>query len=217
MIRQVLTRFRLVAPPGWAVLTFLLMFAVFEGPVLYFERQLAGALDLPIRPGRVLLFAASAALGIYRAIAFHPYFDREYLRWLKSTPWTVRKPLPVGPIELVPEDFLAVAALILLWSLDRQHDSIQVVNSFLFGHMVVLTTTFWRTEVPAFGYCTALFLGFVPQLWRHPWLDLAILVLIYLFAHEGLWRSLARFPWSAQGRRDAQNLARLRLKPTDAW
>ena len=65
------------------------------------------AARLPIRPGRCCLIAGAVLLGFYRVIAFHPYFRADYLRWLKSTPWTVRKPLPVGPVELVPEDGLA--------------------------------------------------------------------------------------------------------------
>ena len=51
MIRRVLSRFRVVAPPGWWVVVWLAFFAAFEGPVLYFERQVGGPINLPIRPG----------------------------------------------------------------------------------------------------------------------------------------------------------------------
>ncbi len=59
-------------------------------------------LQLRVRPGWACLIGGSALLGLHRAIAFHPYFHGDYLRWLKSTPWTVRKPLPAGPMRTDP-------------------------------------------------------------------------------------------------------------------
>ena len=86
MIRRVLNRVRLVAPPGWSVLLWLMLFAASEGPILYFERQLGRAQDFPIRPGRLLLITGAVFLGANRVRAFHPFFQADYLRWLKTTP-----------------------------------------------------------------------------------------------------------------------------------
>jgi hypothetical protein len=199
MIRRVVNRVRLVAPPGWSVLLGLVLFTAFEGPVLYVERQLGRVLDLPIRPGRLLLITGAVLLGANRVRRFHPYFQPDYLRWLKSTPWTVRKPLPAGSVELGLEDLPALGGLILLSAIQPQTRSIELIDAFLFSHTAVLVATFWRTGVARFGYCAALFLGFVPQLWGRPWLDLAVLGAIYLFVHEGLWKALARFPWPTEG------------------
>lgn len=207
MIPRLLSRFRLVAPPGWAVAVWLLCFAACEGPVLYLERQVGMPLQLRVRPGWACLIGGSALLGLHRAIAFHPYFHGDYLRWLKLTPWTVRKPLPAGPMQLIPEDSLIVGSLMLLSLTQPKGGSIEVLNTFLFSHMIVLVSTFWRTAVPGFGYCGALFLGFVPRLWSQPWLDLAVLTALYLFVHEGVWRSLARFPWLTVGASSAGNPA----------
>jgi hypothetical protein len=199
MIRRMVSRLRLVAPPGRSVVLAACCFACLEGGTVYLERQMGRPLNPSFRLGRFYLILACAQLGIYRVRAFHPYFQSDYLSWLKATPWTVRKPLPAGPVELVPEDLLAMGGLILLsWFLPAPH-SIELVNTFLFSHMVALVATFWRTGVAGFGYTAALFLGFVPQLWTRPWLDLAVLSALYLFVHEGLWRSLAGFPWSTEG------------------
>ncbi len=203
MIRRLFSRFRLVAPPGWAVAVFLVFFMAFEGLIRYSER-FGMPWPVPFRPGWSCLIFASVMLGFYCAVAFHPFFQGDYLRWLKSTPWTVRKPLPAGPVDLVLEDSLAIGALMCLSLTQPGGGSIEVLNAFLFTHAAILVRTFWRTAVPGFGYCGALFLGFVPRLWAQPWIDLAVLTSIYLFVHEGLWRSLARFPWPTEGVLDDQ-------------
>jgi hypothetical protein len=181
VIRRLVSRFRRVAPPAWPVVTFLVIFALLG------------------RPGSRLLILGSAALGVYRVVAFHPYFRTNYYRWLKTTPWTVRKPLPGGPVELVPEDGLALGGLILLGALQPGTRSIELIDVFLFSHTVGLVGTFWRTGVAGFGYTAAWLLGFVPPLWTRPWLALVVLVGIYLFVHEGLWQALRRFPWPGEG------------------
>ncbi len=207
MIRRVLSRFRVVAPPGWPVILFLLIFAATEGPILYLERQVGQPLPMPFRPGRWCLIGGAILLARYRVVAFHPYFGADYLRWLKATPWTVDKPLPVGPVELVPQDVLAVGGLMLLSLAQPQTESIEMLNVFLFAHLLWIVATFWKTGVPGFGYVGLLLLGFVPRLWAKPWLDLAVLTAIYLVVHEGLWRSLARFPWVTEGSSNERNLA----------
>jgi hypothetical protein len=199
MIGRVVSRFRLVAPSGWAVFLFGLVFAIVEVPIRYLELRFGAVVDLPIRPGRLVLIVGSVLLGVFRVRAFHPYFLPDYLRWLKTTPWTVHRPLPAGPVELVPEDSLAVGGLVLLSVIEPQTRSIELINVFLFSHMVTLLIPAWRTGVGGFGYCAALFLGLVPQLWANPWLDLVVLMLIYLLLHESLWRALARFPWATEG------------------
>ncbi len=163
MIRRLYSRFRLVAPPGWAVIAWMLCFAVLEGPVLYLEWQVGMPLQLRFRPGWVCLVGGSALLGLHRAVAFHPYFQGDYLHWLKLTPWTVRKPLPAGPVELRPEDSLIVGSL-MLWSLSQpEGHSIELLNTFLFSHILILVRTFWSTGVPGFGYCASLVPGVRPQ------------------------------------------------------
>ena len=115
------------------------------------------------------------------------------------TPWSVAKPLPLGPVELVPEDALGIGLVILLGAIYPAPRSIELVNVFLLSHMISVVATFWRTQVMPFGYVAAMLLGFVPLLWARSWLDLLVLTGIYLIIHEGLWRSLKRFPWNTEG------------------
>ena len=199
MIRRMLRRLLVVAPSGWPVILFVLLFASVEGPIHYLEWQVGQPIVLPYSPGRWFLIAGAVLLARYRVTAFHPLFHADYLAWLKSTPWTVDKSLPVGPIELVPQDALAMGGLMLLGLAQRQTESIELLIVFLFAYLVWILSTFWRTRVPGFGYVAALLLGFVPRLWNRPWLDLAVLTGLYLLVHEGLWRSLSRFPWATEG------------------
>ncbi len=207
MIRRLLSGFRVVAPPGWPVILFLFVFAATEGPIFYLERQVGQPLPMPFRPGRWCLIAGAVLLARYRVVAFHPYYRADYLRWLKSTPWTVDKPLPVGPVELAPQDALAVGGLMLLSLAQPQTESIELLDCFLFAHLLWIVGTFWKTGVPGFGYVGLLLLGFVPRLWASPLVALAVLTAIYLLVHEGLWRSLARFPWATEGYASERNLA----------
>jgi hypothetical protein len=196
MIRALIVRCRTVAPPLSAVAVLVLVFGLFSVPQHVFGQQPAPGAD---PPARRYLILASVVLGIYRVAAFHPYFRASYLRWLKSTPWNVRKPLPLGPVELVPADSLGVGLIILLGATLPVPRSIEFVNIFLFSHMLALAGTFWRTGSPGFGYIAVLLLGFVPFVWTRPWQNLVLLTGIYLLVHEGLWRALKRFPWETDG------------------
>src|SRR5205823_10202466 len=82
-----------------------LCFLGFEGPVLYFEwRTGLPVPNLQFRPGTILLYSMSTFYGVHRAFSFHPFYQSDYCKWLELSPWTVRKTLPVAPIELVWED-----------------------------------------------------------------------------------------------------------------
>jgi hypothetical protein len=111
----------------------------------------------------------------------------------------VNKPLPLGPLELVPEDAVALGLLALVGTTLPNFTSLYILNSFLFAHISVQLLTFWKTGAPAFGYCALLFLGFFPQWWQRQWADFALLAGIYLMVHEGLWRALHKFPWQTEG------------------
>ncbi len=196
MIRRVLSKCLIVAPPASWMAGFVAMFAVAEAFAGFVERNV---LNGWASHGRAILIVGSIALGCYRVAGFHPLFRPNYRRWLMTTPWDVKKPLPLGPIGLVPQDAVALGILILLGMYQGRTRSLGLINTFLFTHVLFLVATFWKTWVPGFGYVTAMLLGFVPQVWSRPWITLGLLAGIYLLAREGLWRALAHFPWASDG------------------
>ena len=63
-----------------------------------------------------------------------------------------------------------------------------------------MVATFWRTPRGRLRYirspcCWALFRCSGSR----PWLDFFLLCGLHLIVHEGLWRSLVRFPWDTEG------------------
>jgi hypothetical protein len=149
----------------------------------------------PGRPGRILLIVASAGCGMRRVMGFHPIYDNAYKRWLELTPWTSRKPLPLGPIALTWGDGLYMATVILLSSTQPEPRSMQLLCIFLLSHLLALLPTLW-TGSWAIGYTTAAGLGLAVRFFNAPAACLATATLVYLLAYEGLRRSLGRFPWT---------------------
>jgi hypothetical protein len=177
------------------ILPLLVGFLALEAPLLYLEWRAGQRAGLRVRPGTVLLIVAAINHGVFRVLAFHPAFRKGYRTWLESTPWTYRKPLPLGPVELAWEDGLFLGPLILLSATLPEPHAVQLLCIFLLTNLLALTLSFWLTRSWAFGYSTALALGLAVWLWRQPIACLAILTAVYLIAYEGLRRALAGFPW----------------------
>src|SRR4051812_5962915 len=117
--------------PVQALFFFGFMFLVFEGPVLYAEWRLGMPMaNLQVRPGRVLLYFMSAFYGMHRAFSFHPFYQSDYRKWLELSPWTVRKALPLAPVELAWEDGILLGALMLVSLTRPAHHSVQMLSIF---------------------------------------------------------------------------------------
>jgi hypothetical protein len=189
-------RLRLIFPPFSALLIFALMFVCLEGPVLYWEwLARPQVLDLSFRPGTALIGLGAFGYGAYRVLAFHPAFRPAYREWLERSPWTSRKPLPLGPVALLFEDTLMLGLLTGLAITQPGLHPARVVTLALIGYLVWLLRSFWTTGVASFGYVGAFGLGLVVRLWPEPWLSLAAASVVAVFSQVGLRRSLARFPW----------------------
>jgi hypothetical protein len=216
-----ISHLRLILPRSGVVI-FAVLFLCLEGPVLCYEWEFGKRMPgLRIRPGTTLLYLASAFYGIHRAVAFHPFYQEDYRKWLELTPWTVDKPLPLGPIALIWEDGIVLGVLILLTLTQPTHNSVRLLNTFLFWHSIFLMATFWPTGVGRFGYLVALGLGLGLRLWPIPWACFAVNASVWLVAHEGLWQSLARFPWpiewSARDLNDTGALMDRLAGPSCGW
>lgn len=132
-----------------------------------------------------------------RILATHPYFQTDYRRWLEQTPWTVDRALPQGPVHLVWEDGVVLGGLIALHWMLPFPGSIKLVSLFLIVQVLILSWTFFATGVATFGYLVLFGVGLAIRFWLSPWECFAVAAATYLVAYEGLWRSLARFPWPA--------------------
>ena len=110
---------RVTWPPGWALALAALLWAGFDGGSLLLERGLGIPYYTMDSVKEVILGVASllaAGCATFRVAAFHPAFRPGYRQWLCDTPWTSRKPLPLGPIHLVPQDVLLIAISVgLAW------------------------------------------------------------------------------------------------------
>ena len=110
-----------------------------------------------------------------------------------------RKPLPLGPVELVPEDCLTIGLLALLGKTVPGFSSLYAINCFLMAYISISIVPFWKMGSSVFGYCVILLLGFIPQFWKSQWVDFGILAGTYFLVHEGQWRAFCRFPWQTEG------------------
>lgn len=144
---------------------------------------------------------AAAAMGVFRVTSKHPLFQPIYCGWLSLTPWNRTRPLPLGPIALVPQDLLFVALLMALIAYRPLAPLAAIPVAFVAGYLVALVLALalsgqrGATCGIVFGLGLAVRLG-----WWSPWAALACLAATYLVAWLGLWRSLADFPWrSATG------------------
>lgn len=188
MIRPIIRWFRPVMPPRWVIVLVLCVFLFIEGLHLWLWYRFGVELrdDTALR--------VMVLYGAFRAIAFHPFWRRTYRKWLTLAPWSSRKPLPLGPIHLVPQD-LVVLILVMLVLHDTGIGRISVVFGFLFSYLIFLGVSFWGTGPWWMGYLVVFCLGMVVRLMPIPWLALALLVAVYFVAWKGLRMALARFPW----------------------
>ena len=138
----------------------------------------------------------AAAMGVWRVMGKHPVFDAVYCNWLALTPWNRNKPLPLGPIALVPQDAIFVGLLLLLVAYRPVGPGALIPAMFLAGYLATLAVAMLCTNqrltvfAIGFGLGLAILCG-----WWSPWIAVACLVATYLMAWRGLWQSLVEFPW----------------------
>jgi hypothetical protein len=192
MIRRVSPALRRLLPGLiYLVVTYMLV----EGTTQYLESLNPPLIAAwPIRPGRAILILASVSWGIGRVSAYHPAYQRDYGNWLASTPWTLRKPLPLGPVALAWEDGAFMATVILLGATLPEPRAMQFLLAFLFANLLTLLPVIWPASWPI-GSTTAFGLGLLVRWIHRPIAALAVATLVYLLAYEGVRRSLEKFPW----------------------
>jgi hypothetical protein len=185
---------------GW-VAVFGLVYAMLDGGLWLIEHSapsLSGQLTgLPevmnIRAG--ILATAAGFYALYRLWRFHPACNSAYAAWLKTSPWTPQKPLPLGPVHPVWQDVVVLGAMTLFAQWYAHVDPALPVIVFglvyLFAMTLLLAVT--RTWIPC------LLLGFI---WPAPalpmmrgWPTLGILAALVAVIWYGHRKSLHAFPW----------------------
>jgi hypothetical protein len=145
---------------------------------------------------KVILVLTAVVYAVYRIAVFHPIFRPAYSKWLASTPWRAGRPLPVGPVHLVPQDaFLGALALGLVSALSGS-GAVLILECFLIPYVTVLGIALAFTEEWAASYCIALGLGGLVLVAPRDEFILGVAALCYAAGWIGLQRSLRRFPWS---------------------
>ena len=200
-----------VWPPLGIVAIFAMAYGMLGGGLWFIERaatNLKGEISampeiMVIRS--VILGTAAGFYALYRLWRFHPACNLGYAAWLKSSPWTSAKPLPLGPVHVVWQDAVVIGALACLARWQGYIDPAVPVIVFVLGYLIAMTLllAFTRTWLPCF------LLGF---LWPAPMLPvmrglptagiLAAMVLVIWYGHR---KSLRAFPWRRGGSDDADS------------
>jgi hypothetical protein len=193
-------RLRVLLPPAGYLLAFLVLYAVAYLPLITWGGRFGGNRppDSLYRPQQIVLGFATVAYAAYRVLAFHPFYRPGYRNWLMTTPWAWGKPLPAGPIPLVWEDAVIVAAACLpAWVQGTVHP-LGTISLLLGVYLFALAQTFWTTGAWAAGYAVLFGVGLGMRLCREaPAVHASAMMMAYAVGMLGLRRSLRRWPdWS---------------------
>lgn len=201
MIRSFVRWMHRVLPPRWLVVTVvgsLIAVNVCQWCIVGFvggwDALQLGLDDDLLRARMAVACLAAIGYGASRIGFFHPAFSLAYYQWLRRTPWNARKPLPVGPVHLVPQDLIVLIGIYAftyglpgLWLI--------VPAAFLVAYLGGLAYSFRLTGL--WGTAYVVLFGFVLALWLSVWpaVALGVLCALYGVARIGIRRSLERFPW----------------------
>ena len=111
-----------VWPSGWMIFFFAAIYGILESGLWLLGIATPGSLDVSDVPDvknirTTILVIATIAYAFHRLWRFHPACNQAYAAWLKSTPWTANKPLPLGPVHWVWQDAVVLGTLtaIAIW------------------------------------------------------------------------------------------------------
>jgi hypothetical protein len=198
VIRTTVRWLQLVQPPAFIVGYCLLGFCLLEIPFLVSWLRGAPLVELSYVRDRYLMTLA-IAWGMHRLAAFHPVYDRSYRTWLESTPWTAKKPLPLGPVQLVLQDVILLAGLMGLMH-HTQLDRLAIPFAFLSSYLVLAAWSCWVTGAWWATYSVAFGLGLAFHLREQSASVAAVLLTTYLVVYLGLRKALRDFPWQISQR-----------------
>jgi hypothetical protein len=169
---------------------------------------------------RVWLLCCLVVWAGWRAFSLNPACQPRYLDWLRTTPWAPGKPLPLGRIELAPQDVLwLTAASVAFW---HWPGSLFVPLAYLVPYALILSFINYATKRYILaGAATGLIamLPLVAMSMGQPWLILGCAIAATATAEWGWRRALQDYPWEAApaSRFQFDALQRQEADGTCAW
>ena len=151
------------------------------------------------------LLTCSVGYGVYRIVTFHPAADARYRHWLELTPWTADKPLPAGPLQLVPQDLVVIGALILMYR-EPSLRMLYLPTGFLVGYQ--LTLAIYARIIGQWGlaYLIGFVLIAVLYLVDQPESAFAMADACFVIGRIAVSRALRSFPWKMPWQLDLQSI-----------
>ncbi|UCD27931.1 MAG: hypothetical protein JSV03_12625 [Planctomycetota bacterium] len=188
---------RRVLPPTWTIWLFIFLYALAWTPQL-----LMLMLGLPsdsalAKPRFVFLLLASGLYGIHRVFAFHPILRPEYYKWLKTTPWSRRQPLPVGPVHLISQDLVVILIIHVLGMENPHIEPAYIPLVFMTLYLVSLSSVLAISKIYRHAYGLAFGFGLMGYLFHNYPAMLAVAIVLYGIGYWGLRCSLAAYPWES--------------------
>jgi len=155
------------------------------------EDPLLSILRVKLKIG--VLAAFCIAYGISRA-GRHPGFTPFYLKWLRTTPWTSRSPLPLGDPQLNWRDVIVLAPAAAVAYSDLAYSPADPLCFFGVVYLFLGALTLYLNAVPEMILLAIGFGGVILE-GANPPAMLAVLIAMYAVYFVGLKRSLRRLPW----------------------
>ena len=190
-----------VWPPGWMIVVFVAIYGLLEVGLWLIRLAAPNAVGeisaMPeIRNIRIVILVVSAGMyALYRLWRFHPACNQAYAAWLKLSPWTADKPLPLGPIHLVWQDATVIGALTALAQWHAHVDPAWPVAAFAAVYLGGLTLLLAFTR----RWSACLLLGFLWPALMLPGVDGAPRVVLATTIVAVIWwgqrMCLRAFPW----------------------
>jgi hypothetical protein len=143
-----------------------------------------------------ILGCAAGVYAAFRLWRFHPACNPGYAAWLRLSPWTAAKPLPLGPVCLVWQDAVVMGVLTVIAYGHAHVDPALPVT--VFGFVYLGGLTFLLAFTRRWWHCLAL--GFLwpalmlPSVAGTP--GFALIAAIIVVVWHGHAQSLKTFPWA---------------------
>jgi hypothetical protein len=190
----------IVWPPWWSLLIAAFFYAAIECHLLIQEwllrRPFISMHDAEVQKllGITIGFV-TFVYTVYRVAAFHPLLRPDYTQWLKATPWTARKRLPLGPVHLVWQDLILVTIVVVVCWPRLQERALMIAQFFVVVYAAILGLFHGFTCAKSWGYAVGFGVGAMVLCALNPWVFPLVAAVTYIIAYLGLRVSLARFPW----------------------